>query len=66
MRIEIHVVGVVDDAVDNKESNTGFTNKESNTNRSSPTSSGREYVVGLENKESITSVSSPTSSGTRT
>ena len=54
MRIEIHVVGVVDEAMGNKESNTGFTNKESNTNRSwsSPTSSGREVVDGLENKKS--------------
>ena len=41
MRIEIDGVGVVGDAVNNKESDTGFTYKESNTNKSSPTSSGK-------------------------
>jgi len=39
MRIMIHGCEVSDEAENNKKLNTGFTNKESNTNGSSPTSS---------------------------
>jgi len=44
MRIIIHGCEVGDDARDNKELNTGYTNKELNTNGSSPTSSGSLIV----------------------